>query len=233
MAMVLELAYSNLQGTYHYRSSFRVRWDPLQESIVDVEPISTNIDPNPPTSAPPDVIPAQVGELAFAEWHAGDTRGFPNRYGDAQPSWMAVANKQTTPARKATNVTVRLEFMDSTGATQFTVPQTDWFYVERSGTTKVESWRRDVTIEGGDEQSFVLFSQGTSRTIVSKSSGEPIGWLDYDRWRVRIIVTSDDAQGFEGHLGFAITRSGMEIDRPAVKLQRTIPPLVRSRTVSS
>jgi hypothetical protein len=232
MALIVELAYSNLQGTHHYRSSFRVRWSALQESIVDVEPISTSIDPSPPSSAPPDVIPVQIGELAFVEWHAGDARGFPNQYGDAHPSWIAVVNKQTTPARRATNVTARLEFMDSSGTTQFTVPQTDWFYVERMGTTKVESWRRDVTIEGGDEQSFVLFSQGSNRTIVSKSSGEPIGWLDYDKWRVKIIVTSDDAQGFEGHLGFTITRSGMEIDRPAFKLQRTIPPLVGSRVAA-
>lgn len=229
IAMVLEIAYSNLQGSYHCRSSFRLRWDALRESIVDVEPLQTSFDPNPPPSAPPNVIPAQVGELAFADWHPGDTRGFPNQYGDAHPSWIAVVNKQTTPARRATNVTARLEFMDSSGRTQFTVPQTDWFYVERSGTTTVEGWRRDVTIEGGDEQSFVLFSQGSGRTIVSKSSGEPTGWLDYDKWRVKIIVTSDDALGFEGDLGFIITRSGLEIDRPAFKLKRTIPPLVVSR----
>jgi hypothetical protein len=33
-----------------------------------------------------------------------------------------------------------LEFIDSSGTTQLTVPQTDWFYVERSGTTGVEGW---------------------------------------------------------------------------------------------
>jgi hypothetical protein len=39
-------------------------------------------------------------------------------------------------------------------------------------------------------------------------------------------VTADDAQGFEGFIGFTMTRSGMEIERPAFKLKRTIPPLV-------
>jgi hypothetical protein len=164
VAMVLEIAYSNLQGTYHYRSSFRVRWEPLRESIVDVEPIETRLDSNPPPSAPPNVIPAQVGQLGFGEWHGGDTRSFAILYGDAHPSWIAVVNRQTAPARKATNVTAWLEFIDSSGTTQFTVPQTDWFCVERSGTTRVESWRCDVTIEGGDEQSFVLFSEGNGKT---------------------------------------------------------------------
>jgi hypothetical protein len=226
IAMVLEIAYSNLQGTHHFRSSFKVRWDAMQDSIVDIEPMQTAIDPNPPSSAPPNVIPAQIGALAFAEWHAGDTRGFPNQYGEASHSWIAVVNRQTTPARKASNVTARMEFIDSSGATQFTVPQADWFYVERTGSTTVQGWRRDVTIEGGDEQSLVLFSQGGGRTIVSKSAGEPIGRLDYDKWRIKIVVTADDAQGFEGHLSFTLTRSGMEIDRPAFKLKRTIPPLV-------
>jgi hypothetical protein len=30
----IELAYSNLSGTQHYRSSFRLRWDRMQESII-------------------------------------------------------------------------------------------------------------------------------------------------------------------------------------------------------
>jgi hypothetical protein len=54
--VTLELAYSNLTGASHYRSKFRVRWDPLSETIRDVEPIEMPTDDNPPPTAPPDVV---------------------------------------------------------------------------------------------------------------------------------------------------------------------------------
>ncbi len=62
--------------------------------------------------------------------------------------------------------------------------------------------------------------------MVHKRATEPIGQLDYDRWRVRIIVTSDDAQGFEGELRFTFTRNGLEPDRPAFTKIRTLAPLL-------
>jgi hypothetical protein len=231
MAILFDIAYSNLSGTQHYRTSFRVRWDRMQESIVDVEPVETKIDRTPPTTAPPDVIPVQIAQLDFLEWHAGDSRSFPNGYGEAHPSWIAVKNTQDAPARTAKNVTTRLEFVDSSGITQFTVPHADWFVIETIGTTKIESWRRDSTIEGGDEQSFVLFaSNDKGQVIISKSAGEPIGMLGYDKWRVRIIVTSDDGQGFEGELRFTHTRSSLAPDHPAFHRMRTVPPLVRQKS---
>jgi len=231
MALLFDIAYSNLSGTQHYRSSFKVRWDRMQEAIVDVEPVETKIDRNPPTTAPPDVIPVQVAQLDFLEWHAGDSRSFPNSYGDAHPSWIAVRNTQDAPPRTARNVTARLEFEDSSGTTQFTVPNADWFVVQRIGTTKIESWRRDATIEAGDEQSFVLFATNDKRqVIISKSAGEPIGMLGYDKWRVRIIVTSDDGQGLEGELRFTYTRSNLARDHPAFHRIRTVPPTVRQKS---
>jgi hypothetical protein len=226
---VLEVAYSNLAGTKHYRSSFRVRWDRMQESIVDVEPVETRIDTDPPIADPPDVIPAKVGQLAFREWHSGNISGFPNRYGDGNPSWIAVINEQVAPARKATNVRARLEFLGSSGARRFTVPNADWFYIEHSNSVANEQWQRDVTIEGGQEQSFVFFVQIEGRPWVYKNLGEPIGQLDLDKWRVHITVTSDDAHGFEGDLGFTITRSGLQPNHRAFRLKRTIPALVTKR----
>jgi hypothetical protein len=57
LVLTLQIAYSNLECTAHYRSSFRVRWDPIDVgSIVDVEPIGTQKDSAPPPSNPPDVI---------------------------------------------------------------------------------------------------------------------------------------------------------------------------------
>lgn len=225
----IQLAYSNLSGTQHYRSSFRLRWDQMQESIVDVEPVETRLDDNPPSTAPPNVIPNQSAQLDFQEWHAGDTRSFPNRYGDGHPSWVAVVNRQAAPARTATNVTVRLEFVDSSGATRFCVPHGVWYQMQRFGnSSEVQQWRDDITIDGGDEQSFVLFAQNDDRRLViHKHASEPIGQLDYDRWRVRITVTSDDAQGFEGELRFTFTRNSLEPDRPAFTKIRTLAPLVK------
>jgi hypothetical protein len=231
MALLFDIAYSNLSGTQCYRSSFKVRWDRMQEAIVDVEPVETKIDRNPPTTAPPDVIPVRVAQLDFLEWHAGDSRSFPNSYGDAHPSWIAVKNTQDAPARTAKNVTARLEFVDSSGTTQLTVSNADWFLVQTIGTTKMESWRKDATIQGGDEQSFVLFASNDERqVIISKSAGEPIGMLGYDKWRVRIIVTSDDGQGFEGELRFTYTRSSLAPDHPAFHRIRTVPPLARQKS---
>jgi hypothetical protein len=142
-----------------------------------------------------------------------------------------VRNTQDAPPRTARNVTARLEFEDSSGTTQFTVPNADWFVVQRIGTTKIESWRRDATIEAGDEQSFVLFATNDKRqVIISKSAGEPIGMLGYDKWRVRIIVTSDDGQGLEGELRFTYTRSNLARDHPAFHRIRTVPPTVRQKS---
>jgi hypothetical protein len=94
-----------------------------------------------------------------------------------------------------------------------------------------ESWRRNTTIEAGDEQSFVLFAiNGKQQYIIFKSAGEPLGMLGYDRWRVRIIVTSDDGQGFEGELRFTYTRGCFLPDDPAFHRIRTIPPLVRQKS---
>jgi hypothetical protein len=228
LAVPIELAYSNLSGTQHYRSSFRLRWDRQRESIIDVEPVETRLDDNPPTTAPPNVIPNQFAQLDFQEWHAGDTRGFPNRYGEGHPSWIAVMNRQAAPARNATNVTARLEFVDSSGTTRFCVPHAEWYQMQRFGNSgEVQQWRDDTTIDGGDEQSFVLFAQNDNGgLVVHKHAAEPIGRLDYDRWRIRIIVTSDDAQGFEGELRFTLTRNSLEPDRPAFTRIRTIAPLV-------
>jgi hypothetical protein len=227
IVLLFDVAYSNLSGTQHYRSSFKVRWDRMQENIVDVEPVETKIDQNPPTTAPPDVIPMRVAQLNFLEWHAEHSRSFPGSYGDAHPSWIAVKNTHDAAPRSATNVVARLEFVDSSGTTQFTVPHADWFVVQRTGTTRVESWQRDATIEAGDEQSFVLFATNDERqVIISKSAGEPIGMLGEDKWRVRIVVTSDDVQGFEGELRFTYMRGSITPDHPAFRRTRTVPALV-------
>jgi hypothetical protein len=144
------------------------------------------------------------------------------------PTWIAVVNRQAAPAMSAGNVTARLEFIDSSGRTQFSVPNADWYQVQKFGATgEVQQWRADTAIDGGDEQSFVLFTTADSgRLVIHKQGLEPIGYLDYDKWRIRIIVTSDDADGFEGELRFTYTRNSLVPDQPAFTKLRTLSPLV-------
>lgn len=76
-----------------------------------------------------------------------------------------------------------------------------------------------------------LFATNAKRqVIISKSAGELIGTLGYDKWRVRIIVTSDDGQGFEGELRFTYTRTSLAPDHPVFHRIRTVPPLVRQKS---
>jgi hypothetical protein len=168
LAVNLELAYSNLSVTEHFRSAFLVRWEPLQEAIVDVEAKGIRRDANPPPSAPFNVISdGSAPQLQFQEWHGGTERSLPARWADGTPTWISVENQQAAPARTAKNVTGRMEFIDSQGRVRFVVPQVLWYQIERpkSG-TEIKRWRRVVEIEGGDEQSFILFLQAGPRKLL-------------------------------------------------------------------
>jgi len=122
-----------------------------------------------------------------------------------------------------------MEYIDSNAKVRFVVPQTSWFCVQHpTPSTSVETWASIVDIEGGDDQSFVLFVQVEDRRVlVAKSAREPAGDLDYDHWNVKITVTSDDAVGFEGLLGFTFTKHGMPPDVPAFKKTKSVKPLVK------
>ncbi len=168
--------------------------------------------------------------LEFQEWHGGSASSFPRRWADGNPTWVAIRNASEAPAATAKNVTVRLEFINSEGSTIHVVPQAPWFATKSYGPTKrlvVERWRHDASIEGGGEQSFVLFvTDDNSRVLVQKDALEPVGALDYDHWRVKITATSDNAEGFEGEIGFTLTPNHLAPNIPAFKKLETLKPLV-------
>jgi hypothetical protein len=231
LAFTFELAYSSLSGAQHFRSAFRVRWDQLTESIVDVEPLGIRADDEPPSAAPPNVLAVSAtARLRFQCWHGGTERGFPSRWGDGMPTWIAVENAQSAPARTATNVKGRLEFVASDGTVRFVVPDVSWYEVKAGdgigAGPVVGSRKKALEIEGGCDQSFALFIQSDQRRLLVYSDFEqaPVGDLGYDRWQVRIQVTSEDAYGFEGRLGFTFTRQSLIPDRPAFIRVRNIPP---------
>jgi hypothetical protein len=233
LVLPLEVAYSTVSGTEHYRSSFLVRWEPLSQSIVDVEPKGVRPDEEPPSTAPANVLPAPpIARLKFQEWHGGSERSFPVRWGIGAPTWIAVENTQAAPAKSARNVTGRLEFIASGGEVRFVVPQVSWCETTPSDApargSASNTRKTAIDIEGGDERSFALFIQADQRKLlVYRNLDEaPIGELDYDQWRVRILVSSDNAYGFEGNLSFTFTRSSLIPNRPAFVKVCDIPPLV-------
>ena len=228
LVVPFEIAYSNTSGMVHYRSAFRVRWDQLRQSIVDVEPSGIRLDNEPPPTEPLHVVRSQLPKLEYQEWHSGGARSFPSEHHGGHPSWVAIKNTQKIPAKQAVNVTARLEFIDSNNVTRFTVLQVPWYRIQHRATAKTEQWCDDVTIEGGEEQSFVLFVEaGDGRLLVYKGP-LPIGHLDYDHWRIKIIVRSDNAQGFEGEIRFTLSRNQLTPHQPAFTLLRTLEPLVKS-----
>jgi len=173
----------------------------------------------------------QEPRLEFQQWHAGSSRSFPLTWAGGSPTWVAISNSQAAPARTAVNVTARLEFSNSDLSKRFGVPQAHWFAIkDRMGVTgagRLEEWRTDVEIDGGDEQSFVLYVTDDKGSMsVYKNSHEPIGLIDYDHWNVKILVSSDNAEGFEGNLGFTYTRRCLTQDDPLFTKQRNVAPLV-------
>ncbi|MGA2769567.1 MAG: hypothetical protein ABSG26_02000 [Bryobacteraceae bacterium] len=231
LAFTFELAYSSLSGAQHFRSAFRVRWDQLTESIVDVEPLGIRPDDEPPSAAPPNVLAVSAtARLKFQCWHGGAERGFPSPWGDGTPTWIAVENTQSAPARTATNVKGRLEFIASDGTVRFVVPEVSWYEVKAADGAEagqvVGGRKKAVEIEGGCDQSFALFIQSDQRKLLVYSDFDEahIGDLGYDKWQVRIQVTSEDAYGFEGRLSFTFTRRSLIPDQPAFTKVRDIPP---------
>jgi hypothetical protein len=71
-----------------------------------------------------------------------------------------------------------------------------------------------------------LFIQSDQRKLLVYSDFDEahIGDLGYDKWQVRIQVTSEDAYGFEGRLSFTFTRRSLIPDQPAFTKVRDIPP---------
>jgi hypothetical protein len=170
--------------------------------------------------------------LRFGEWHGGTSSGYPAKFTGGAPSWISIRNTQVESPEVARNVTVRIEWVNATRTARFHVPEADW-YVKQGlpGRRTGESWSRSADIEGGDEQSCILLvTDDQGRLWVYKHGTEPVGVLDYGRWTANLLVVSDNAEGFEGNLGFTLTRSGLFPDRPrAFTMRQSVPPGLRAR----
>jgi len=168
--------------------------------------------------------------LQFGEWHGGTDRGYPAKVNGGAPSWISIRNTEVSSPKTAKNVSAQIEWINQARTTRLSVPETDWYVREGiPGKRTVEGWFRSADIEGGDEQSCVLLvTAADGRLWVYKHGTEPVGVLDYGQWSANLFVTSDNAEGFEGTLGFTLTRSGLFPDRPrAFALRRRIPPRLR------
>ena len=100
--------------------------------------------------------------LDFVIWHSGGSRGLPMHRPSSgnTPSWISIRNTQVAPSVTARNVTARLEFVDSKREQLLIVPEAVWFEQKIAPRTeRVEGYRHDLEIAGGDEQSFIFFVQ--------------------------------------------------------------------------
>jgi hypothetical protein len=170
--------------------------------------------------------------LEFVEWHGGNRSSLPSHWPNSAstPSWISIRNIQVAPSITAQKVTARLEFVDSQRTQVLIVPEAVWFEQKvMSRTGRVERWAHEVEIEGGDEQAFVFFVETPRREIIPhKDRGEPLEPLTYDHWNVKLIVSSDNLPGFEGTIGFTLTRNAMPHDHPAFTKLRDVPPRLQS-----
>jgi hypothetical protein len=168
-----------------------------------------------------------VQGLEYAGWHGNTGRlptFFPNEL--SSPSWINIRNSCTAPNKSAQRVTVQLGFVNSTRTQLWIVPEAVWFEQQSNSVdTVVEKWSHEVSIEGGDDQSFVLFAQDENgRVIPHKDGGEPLPPLDYDHWDVKVVVSSDNVRGFEGIIRFTQTRNNLTPDQPAFIKLRDVEP---------
>jgi hypothetical protein len=164
--------------------------------------------------------------LRFGEWHAGTNSGYPSIVPGGSPSWISIRNTEVEAPEVARNVTIQIEWVNAAKTIRLPVPEADWYVKEGlPGRRTREAWTKHADIEGGDEQSCVLFVQGEqSKVWVYKNGSEPVGVLDYGRWNAHLVVSSDNAEGFEGTLAFTLKRSGLLPDSPAFDMRRRLPP---------
>jgi hypothetical protein len=164
--------------------------------------------------------------LRFGMWHGGTSFGYPARVNDGCASWISVKNIETAIPQVAKNVSARIEFVNAANTTRLTIPEADWFALRGDGVTQSGSgWSRNISIDGGGDQSFVLLVRDDRmRLWVYKNGTEQVGVLDNGQWEASILVSSDNAEGFEGILNFPLGRAET---KPNFKMRRRVRPRLR------
>ena len=168
-------------------------------------------------------------DLELVTWHAGARGRLPSFWPDdeSNPTWISVRNIRGAPPVRARNVTARLEFVNSAQTRRLIVPEAVWFEEQHTGHRVSEKYSHAVEIEGGDEQSFIVFSTNKRGDLVPyKNGNEPLEPLGFDHWDVLIHVSSDNVHGHEAHSGFTVTRHSYVHDMPYFIKQLRVPPKV-------
>lgn len=158
--------------------------------------------------------------LEFQEIHASSSRSYPAN-ASYDPLWIAVTNRTLGDAKK---VTARVSFRNDFGTQS--VPEMDcrWHRnTERDGMIG-GGWAKATDILSGDDQSFVLLDTAkTNEVWVRDASEAPVALLQAgQRWVATIKVESENVRGFEGTIGFAVTRRGTS--EQSFSKRRDIPP---------
>ena len=167
--------------------------------------------------------------LDYDTWHGGTSRGYPTKLGegiDGVPTWVSVKNTNLAVPQLARGVAARIEFVNDAENTRLVVPEADWYFIRQSRSLRQTAWRRVIDIEGGEDQSFVLFvTDNEGKPCIYKTGASLVGILDDGHWQARLYVSSDNAEGFEGTLGFTLSKhKGLIPDSPAFTMQRRVKP---------
>jgi hypothetical protein len=189
------------------------------------------------TSSPVTGLSAdQNPDLELVTWHAGKRGRLPSFWPDSEsnPTWISVRNTRIAPPLRARNVTAYLEFVNSSRTRRLIVPEAVWFEEQHTERRVSEQFTHSVEIEGGDEQSFILFSENKRGDLIPyKNGSEPLEPLDFDHWDLLVRVSSDNASGCEAHSGFTLTRHSLAQDTPHFSKRQPVPPKIQPPSLQS
>lgn len=176
----------------------------------------------------PDAL-LQETPLRFHEWHSGSSRAYP-QVSIGQPSWVSVVNQEVKVPKTAKNVISRVEFKNDAGTLAIPSTECAWYEKRDVNGIKGEGWVRTTDIEAGDDQSFVLFvlDKNSNDIFVCGTNFAPIATLAPGHWTAHIFVESDNLLGFQGTIGFTLSKHGLVPDRPAFTKLFSVEPRLKS-----
>lgn len=170
-------------------------------------------------------------QVEYETWHAGGHKtGYPTKVDSGAPTWVALKNTSLAMPTTARNISVRIEWINDSETRRLEVPEAAWYIMKIDPQTKfhLTSWTGHPDLDGGESQSFVLFVVDQDRRLWIWNSHNPVGVLDDGHWEATVTVVSDNARGFEGKLGFTLSKyHGMIPDSPVFTLTQRLRPRLR------
>ena len=162
-------------------------------------------------------------KIEFAGWHGGSSLP---RLSSGVPTWVSVRNPPGRVPTAVTGTRARLEFHKIGEEAAPIVPEAIWCVKNLLPAGNCEErWCHAVDLDPDDEQSFVLFVSGDDqKQYIHDSLYTSVGVIDYGRWEIKLLVTSDNAVGFEGKISFLLTKHRLQPDTPAFTMLRILQP---------